>query len=869
LDQALIAAKEAYGLHGGWEDGLLINRVVSESRQIWDLLRVIPVQSPLTATIFEGKASSPIDARLLLISVPKELKLYELSTGRPLKNLATPQNITRLLPMGASPRHVLAVGSTAAWIVSLDDFSVRAEKDFAPTRICGVDTNSTTLTFALSNDNIQIYSDNLKLIDERPFPANAKRVSGQEISKLSIGPNGNLIVAGAPTFHNECMVWDRKAKSIRIYPFNGRNLQFIDDATLVAFADDQGGHRATIYSINPEKIAEIASYSIPMADIGRHLKDASATKSEFVFAGNLGIGMITRSRGNRENQRGLPPTERYASILGMPSPYVRFTCLSRDGSMLALDNSSALLIFSRKEPVRYGGVDNIELNAALGPSRLYEVFQSSDALVLQMQEHGSINRRTWRFQLPAVPATNEKFTVYACGIDVSGDRSALAVRTLESEDWPVLTRKVANHSVAVYRELDLNSSRAKGGKFTIIRLRAQDRRAHRAARIESERILMLSRSGNRLLVGSAMERDSLAELYDTDSGALIREWSVASPLGCKVKRIPGQDVFADIAPQRRSIRLYSLSNGKQLKSINFADSIETFCPSSDGSAIVAALRSHNIVHYDLASDSTEKLSSRLLPISWSAKDDVFAAVDPELGQSDNGSVLIANCKTGVPIAILDRGVLGMPSAQFEPAGNVLLFASNNSRGYQLVQSISPDVADNRLISELERSIVVEKGDIDWTTCKPNEQTAVTLAAEDDKLREKLGQFVSLEAVVAEVIPTLDSRALNVLLSPKGSGVLLWVDSKAKPKFDAEFGGNFADAVLGKRLHVEGRLGEYGGRSKQWQGRLQISVTNPNQIKIRDGDSDQATEAEALINPPAEETKDAPSGAEPMGEAEKK
>ena len=83
-------------------------------------------------------------------------------------------------------------------------------------------------------------------------------------------------------------------------------------------------------------------------------------------------------------------------------------------------------------------------------------------------------------------------------------------------------------------------------------------------------------------------------------------------------------------------------------------------------------------------------------------------------------------------------------------------------------------------------------------------------------------------------------ALNVLLR-SDSGVLIWIDRKAKPKFDAEFNGKFANVVLGRRIRVEGPLGEYGGKSDRWKGRLEITITDLSQLKILDAKSDQARE----------------------------
>ena len=143
LDKALVAAKQAYQLNGGWEDGLLINRIVNECRRTWDIVRAIPVPVSLATAVIRVETGD-----VLLVSAPNELRMYEISTGKLLKQLAVSQQVTRLIPMGPSPQRVLAVGSTSCMVVSLDGFSIVAEKKFTPERISSADACSTAIGLA-------------------------------------------------------------------------------------------------------------------------------------------------------------------------------------------------------------------------------------------------------------------------------------------------------------------------------------------------------------------------------------------------------------------------------------------------------------------------------------------------------------------------------------------------------------------------------------------------------------------------------------------------------------------------------------------------------------------------------------------------
>lgn len=57
------------------------------------------------------------------------------------------------------------------------------------------------------------------------------------------------------------------------------------------------------------------------------------------------------------------------------------------------------------------------------------------------------------------------------------------------------------------------------------------------------------------------------------------------------------------------------------------------------------------------------------------------------------------------------------------------------------------------------------------------------------LRSKFGEQAAIEGTVIDVMPVADGRAVNLLLAPKESGVLIWIDWNAKPLFDDKYGGH--------------------------------------------------------------------------------
>src|SRR5262249_39124569 len=158
----LVQAKQAYKLNGGWGDGMLIDQIIKQCRKDWDLEHVVPVsQRPITAAIAQLDAKR----QRLIVSFGTSLAEYDLATGEQTHRTTSNSFILSLVPFRGPSDRLIAVSQRAISVISLDDLSVVANKQFDQTEVVGVDAGQSEIVVTFSNDDIQAFSKNLELLD--------------------------------------------------------------------------------------------------------------------------------------------------------------------------------------------------------------------------------------------------------------------------------------------------------------------------------------------------------------------------------------------------------------------------------------------------------------------------------------------------------------------------------------------------------------------------------------------------------------------------------------------------------------------------------------------------------------------------------
>ena len=122
------------------------------------------------------------------------------------------------------------------------------------------------------------------------------------------------------------------------------------------------------------------------------------------------------------------------------------------------------------------------------------------------------------------------------------------------------------------------------------------------------------------------------------------------------------------------------------------------------------------------------------------------------------------------------------------------------------------------------------------------ETSVLDLSDSDAVQRAMGGRVTVEAVVHSVGWTAKRNAVNIeLAGPEDDRLLVWLN----PGVTAKLGGGNIDPaseeLTGRRLRVTGMLGPYGGLSKRFEGRKQITVNSPTDITFAESGEDDARE----------------------------
>lgn len=122
------------------------------------------------------------------------------------------------------------------------------------------------------------------------------------------------------------------------------------------------------------------------------------------------------------------------------------------------------------------------------------------------------------------------------------------------------------------------------------------------------------------------------------------------------------------------------------------------------------------------------------------------------------------------------------------------------------------------------------------------ETSVLDLSDSDAVRRAMGDRGTVEAVVHSVSWTAQRNAVIIeLAGPEDDRLLVWIN----PGVTAKLGGGAVDPgreeLTGRRLRVTGLLGPYGGRSKRFEGRKQITVDSPADITFAESEGDDPRE----------------------------
>ncbi|HUB25607.1 MAG TPA: hypothetical protein VL992_09255, partial [Tepidisphaeraceae bacterium] len=815
LDQALVAAKEAYQLGGDWRDGLLLSQIVNESRNSWRLEHSIPVtEAPIC-----GAISQTPGGMVLVVAYPYLLAEYDLVTGKLLAQTTEAIAISQLLSFRAPQDQIAAVTGNSLALFSLSDLTLLQQQDFGSRDIIAADAGNASIAVTLSDHTTLAYSSNLARLGFQPWPKNAKLNYDQPLAKLAISPDGQWVASSGQTWWDDCLLWNTWTGKTFLAPANSQAITFLDNSHMV------GVQNSIFAGIGLLRLSIDADHStldrnwictLPPDDIGTFPKPSASTSGVYL-GGDLGFGEVTF--GPTSSQFPSTLSQRYASLLGRNDLSPAPLALAADKSRLALACKDRVLIFEQTRAPRNDWAEGH--NAALGGSAMYEAEPDETSLYLRVTP-GNPDRPPIRRRLALIPpAASPGWDNIVCGIAVSQDQRTLAVRYAEAQgpDYFVVGKPIRNHSVVIYSGLDPVTGSPGTAAPIQIQLLTQDSYAEDAAReYRNQRILQLSPDGKYLLVGTRVTYESsLAELYRTADGKLIHYW-VAGQLSGSVTSIGNSEYFADASLTSNSIRLISWQTGTVQREIQTPGRVIGVCGAASGQQLLASIEGKSIACYDVATGSLLRtINSNLLPICCSPDDKVFIGYLPEL--PDHGSMLLADGQSGAVLAVLSRGTRRNTIAQFTSDGQSFLLGGNLTTS-ELVRNLPPDAADRMLEASgnVETDLAAESSTLEPPPAKvlptppPIESDVAPLPTIDSADMARLTASVGTRAIVQGTITsTFLSPSNTYMIIDFGEGnncFHVFVPPPSYPKLNARFGGSAHTVLRGKLVRTTGIIVTY-------------------------------------------------------------
>lgn len=124
--------------------------------------------------------------------------------------------------------------------------------------------------------------------------------------------------------------------------------------------------------------------------------------------------------------------------------------------------------------------------------------------------------------------------------------------------------------------------------------------------------------------------------------------------------------------------------------------------------------------------------------------------------------------------------------------------------------------------------------------KPEAPKADAAIESTDKagLEAAVGKQVTVTGKVEKAEWSKSGKVMNVAFAAE-SPLLLAVFEKAKDKVNEAFAGDAAKAWTGATVTVTGKLTKYGGKAKEYEGKLQIIVTDPKQVTVAEKKAEDA------------------------------
>lgn len=342
------------------------------------------------------------------------------------------------------------------------------------------------------------------------------------------------------------------------------------------------------------------------------------------------------------------------------------------------------------------------------------------------------------------------------------------------------------------------------------------------------------------------DTDGHVRAYSMDTSAL--KWEASN---CFTEAVStNRDLIALCTPA--GIAVLDAATGAERITIAAPGDVVRMTFTQDDTRLVVGSDRNSIVWYRLSDGALEQqIETPCVPVAISPDNSrILGFLSDARGDRvvTTGALVLLDAKTARQIRVINPRAHLRTRAVWLPDGRA--FATNTTRwNAALFRSVTPEEAGVALTTALA---VKGRASPDVPSALPAfhpprapapAQTQPTPVAANPPQPKELdagnlealsalkGEIVSAIGTIVDARPTRAGNALNLMIGPdKERGLLVWLPPQVYESVKEKFPANLGE-LIGARAQFIGELLDYRGRDPDWAGRLQITVSRPDDIKI--------------------------------------
>lgn len=662
------------------EYGILLERIVSESRECWSLVGEVPESvSAIGSDATEG-ADATLGALVgknrctLALCAGSQLRLYDVARARVVAEVDLGFKPRFLVPVG--DRAMAVANATTARICSLPDpgeqrvVPLAIDRQEPSTRgghrglirLASDDSGAVLCVLVEDGTAIVIDTATMKEVARHRFNVLSERPGlPQEANDMRFSPAGELLSFTNGTNSRLATFWSwRQNREFQVNINFASTVRLIGEQSAVAFrrSDASANHysmamfdlrspdsAATFYGF-PSRASSNASAWVARGPSGKERVYAAATSSDSIDLFSVSEGRMLSS-------------SRFSSLLPRARGRLRFLSFSPVSGLLALAESGRVFVFqavvegarpvSPHEPLPMAfwsnGSSRDFVFVVNGPKRVSgsavrpDNTGFADEVTLIRKSYLDGTSKTERCQWPAAPANR---VAYPWGLAVTPDARWVALLWQETTEGGV-DSEYFRKAIVVY---DRDAPRDEQGRLVVAHTIWLD--AHEGVNGRNNRLINLSPDAGTV---AFFQASGSLTFYRVSDGQVLSDVKA----GRTVAKSPDGSLmatgeFAADAP----IQVWDAGTGRLLRSTTVLGTVRTLAITPDNLRVYAGWTGNVLECFDTRTGaSVSRVKSPIAPSAISPTGDRFIGFLPD--SETYGSSVLGSLPDGETIHVLNEG----------------------------------------------------------------------------------------------------------------------------------------------------------------------------------------------------------------------